>query len=95
MQDVSFQQTQNRSASVILSKLNGFYKMNYVALGFMQMVYIPGFDKNNYDLKYIHQEFLGDIRTLVFDVSPKPKVKGPHFSGAHLGRRPGLHHGPL
>ncbi len=81
LQDVSFQQTQKSTASVILSKLDGFYKMNYVALGFMQMVYIPGFDKNNYDLKYIHQEFLGDIRTLVFDVSPKPKVKGPHFQG--------------
>ena len=55
--------------------------MNYVALGFMQMVYIPGFDQQNYDLKFIHQEFLGEIRTLVFDVSPKPKVKGPHFLG--------------
>jgi hypothetical protein len=47
----------------------------------MQMIYIPGFDKDNYDLKLIHQEFLGDIRTMVFDVSPKPKVKGPHFVG--------------
>ncbi len=55
--------------------------MNYVASGFMQMVYIYGFDAQNYDLKYIHQEFLGDIRTLVFDVQPKPKVKGPHFEG--------------
>jgi hypothetical protein len=81
LQDVSFQQNPKNAASVILQKLDGFYKMNYVALGFMQMVYIPGFDKNNYDLKYIHQEFLGDIRTLVFDVSPKPKVKGPHFQG--------------
>jgi Zn-dependent protease with chaperone function len=55
--------------------------MNYVALGFMQMVYISGFDQRNYDLKYLHQEFLGGVRTLVFDVSPKPKVKGPHFLG--------------
>ncbi len=81
LQDVSFQQAPKNAASVILQKLDGFYKMNYVALGFMQMVYISGFDKNNYDLKYIHQEFSGDIRTLVFDVSPKPKVKGPHFQG--------------
>ena len=47
----------------------------------MQMVYISGFDKQNYDLKYLHQEFLGDIRALVFDVAPKAKVKGPHFQG--------------
>jgi hypothetical protein len=55
--------------------------MNYVASGFMQMVYISGFDKQNYDLKYLHQEFLGEVRTLVFDVLPKPKVKGAHFQG--------------
>jgi hypothetical protein len=81
IQNVSFQEDKRTGASIILQKLDGFYKMNYVALGFMQMVYIPGFDKQNYDLKYLHQEFLGGVRTLVFDVSPKPKVKGPHFQG--------------
>lgn len=81
IRDISFQDTQKSLPSIILEKLNGFYKMNYVPLGFMEMVYISGFDQHNYDLKYLHQEFLGDIRTLVFDVSPKPKVKGPHFSG--------------
>lgn len=78
VENVSYQRTSSPS---ILQKLDSFYKMNYVALGFMQMVYIPGFDKQNYDLKYLHQEFLGEVRTLVFDVSPKPKVKGPHFLG--------------
>jgi Peptidase family M48 len=78
IENVSYQRASSPS---ILQKLDSFYKMNYVAQGFMQMVYIPGFDKNNYDLKYLHQEFLGEIRTLVFDVSPKPRVKGPHFLG--------------
>ncbi len=81
IEDLSFQKNRKSFPSLILEKLNSFYKMNYVALGFMQMVYISGFDKQNYDLKYLHQEFLGDVRTLVFDVSPKPKVKGPHFVG--------------
>jgi hypothetical protein len=81
IEDLSFQTNRKSLPSLILEKLNGFYKMNYVALGFMQMVYISGFDQNNYDLKFIHQEFLGEVRTLVFDVSPKPKVKGPHFLG--------------
>src|SRR5271165_5101285 len=81
LEDVSFQQKTKALPSIILEKLNSFYKMNYVASGFMQMVYIYGFDAQNYDLKYMHQEFLGDIRTLVFDVQPKPKVKGPHFEG--------------
>jgi hypothetical protein len=78
IENVSFQRSSSRN---ILQKLDSFYEMNYVALGFMQMVYIPGFDKQNYDLKYLHHEFLGEVRTLVFDVSPKPKVKGPHFLG--------------
>ena len=81
LQDISFQQHTKSLPGMLLEKLNGFYKMNYVALGFMQMVYIPGFDKQNYDLKYLHQEFLGEVRTYVFDVAPKPKVKGPHFFG--------------
>jgi len=81
IQNVSFQKNTKSTASIILEKLDGFYKMNYVALGFMQMVYINGFDKNNYDLRYLHQEFIGDVRTLVFDVAPKAKVKGPHFVG--------------
>jgi hypothetical protein len=81
IEGVSFQKNTKPSTSLILQKLDGFYKMNYVASGFMQMVYISGFDKNNYDLHFLHQEFLGEIRTLVFDVSPKPKAKGPHFQG--------------
>jgi len=81
IENISFQKNTKSGASIILEKLDGFYKMNYVAVGFMQMVYIPGFDRNNYSLKYLHQEFQGSIRTLVFDVSPNPKVKGPHFLG--------------
>lgn len=81
IEDLSFQKKNKSMQTLVLEKLNGFFKMNYVALGFMQMVYIPGFDKQNYNLKYLHQEFLGEIRALVFDVSPKPKVKGPHFQG--------------
>lgn len=81
IENLSFQKRPEPSSHFILEKLNSFYKMNYVALGFMQLVYIAGFDQQNYDLKFIHQEFLGEIRTLVFDVTPKPKVKGPHFLG--------------
>ena len=77
IENVSFQ----KNTRSILQKLDGFYKMNYDATGFMQMIYIPGFDKKNYELKYLHHEFLGEIRTLVFDVAPRPKVKGPHFLG--------------
>ncbi len=81
VENLSYQNNPKSPSKFILEKLNNFYKMNYVALGFMQMVYVPGFDQQNYDLKLLHQEFLGEVRTLVFDVLPKPKVKGPHFLG--------------
>src|SRR5205807_1829066 len=33
------------------------------------------------DLKYLRQQFLGEVRTLVYDVVPRPHTKGPHFVG--------------
>lgn len=81
LENVSFQRHTKPWGTSIVEKLDGFYKMTYLPLGFMQMVYITGFDKNNYDLKFIHQEFLGAVRTMVFDVSPRPKLRGPHFVG--------------
>lgn len=68
--------------SRVLERLNSFYKMNYLPQGFMQLVFLSnGFNKNNYDLKYLRQEFLGDVRTMVFDVVPHKKIKGVHFVG--------------
>ena len=66
----------------VLDRLNNFYKMNYLPDGFMQLVFLNNrFDKNNYELKYLRQQFLGEVRTLVFDVVPRPHTKGPHFVG--------------
>src|SRR5947209_4813490 len=68
--------------SRVLDRLNSFYKMTYVPQGFMQLIFLNDrFDKDNYDLKYLRQQFLGEVRTMVYDVMPKPKVKGPHFVG--------------
>src|SRR5438309_1194691 len=54
-----------------LDRLNTFYRINYQHLGFMQMVFLNDqFDKEHYQLKYIRQQFLGEVRTLVFDVQP-------------------------
>src|SRR5947209_726019 len=68
--------------SRVLDRLNNFYKMNYVPQGFMQLIFLNDkFDKDNYDLKYLRQQFLGEVRTLVYDVVPRPHTKGPHFVG--------------
>jgi hypothetical protein len=66
----------------MLDRLNNFYRMSYVPTGFMQLVLLQnGFTRDNYDLRYLRREFLGEVRTLVFDAVPKPKLKGSHFVG--------------
>src|SRR5438270_574706 len=80
--DKSYERKKAGMFSRVLDRLNSFYKMNYLPEGFMQLVFLShGFDRNNYDLKYQRQEFLGDVRTLVFDVVPHKKIKGTHFVG--------------
>ena len=51
--------------------------------GFLQMIYIDRgeFDKVHYRFKYSGREFLGEVRCLIFDVSPAPKVRGARFVG--------------
>ena len=67
--------------------LGGFqklYKVQYQPLGFSWMVYADrtDFDREHYDFRYARREFLGDVRCLVFDVTPK---KGSGH-GRFLGR---------
>jgi hypothetical protein len=65
----------------VLDRLDGFYRTS-VPASFVQFLFLGnGFDNKNYDLKYQRQEFLGDVRTLVFDVVPHKKLEGPHFIG--------------
>ena len=66
----------------IMDRLTDFYKMDYLPLGFMQLLMLNNnFDKDHYDLIYQRREFLGDVRTMVFNVKAKPHFKGPHFVG--------------
>ena len=66
----------------VLDRLNKFWQMNYLPLGFMQLVVLNNnFDRDHYDLSFLRQQFIGEVRTLVFDVNPKPHQKGVHFRG--------------
>ena len=44
----------------------------------MQMMFLDpaGFDQQHYDFSFVRREFLGSVRTWVFDVHPKAEVKG-------------------
>jgi hypothetical protein len=61
-----------------LSKILGLEKFTYNPNGFMQMMFIDpsGFDQQHYDFSFVRREFLGSVRTWVFDVHPKADVKG-------------------
>jgi hypothetical protein len=66
--------------------LGGFqklYKVQYQPLGFSWMVYADrsDFDREHYTFRYARREFLGDVRCLVFDVTPKPKSGRGRFLG--------------
>ncbi|MGD0403010.1 MAG: hypothetical protein ABSB66_07415 [Candidatus Acidiferrales bacterium] len=61
----------------------GFVDSSFNPLGFVQMVYIDqtGFDKEHYRFHYVGQEFLGNVRCVVFDVEPLQKALTGRFSG--------------
>lgn len=55
---------------------------NYLPRDFMQLLVLSNsFNSTHYELRYRRQEFLGGVRTLVFDATPKHKIEGPHFVG--------------
>jgi hypothetical protein len=48
----------------------------------MQMIFLNDrFDKDHYELRFLRRQFLGEVRTLVFDVAPKSRVEQPYFVG--------------
>src|SRR5229473_3017739 len=59
------------------------FAMQYLPDGFLQMIFIDtnGFDKQHYKFDYVRREFLGEVRCLVFDVSPQEKAGKGRFLG--------------
>jgi hypothetical protein len=55
----------------------------FVPSGFGQMALLDstGFDRARYQIDYVHREFLGEVRCLVFDVAPKDKKASGKFIG--------------
>jgi hypothetical protein len=66
-----------------ISHLSGLFGSSYVPEGFLQMIYLDtnGFDRQHYQFDYVHREFLGEVRCVVFDVSPLPKSGKGRFKG--------------
>ncbi len=69
----------------IFSNISNFFTfgMQYLPDGFLQMIFIDnnGFNRENYQFDYIRREFLGEVRCLVFDVTPVKKSGKGRFLG--------------
>jgi hypothetical protein len=84
VQLVSLTDTQNKGKKVFTSIGNFFsFAMQFLPDGFLQMIFIDtnGFDKQHYKFDYVRREFLGEVRCLVFDVTPKEKTGKGRFLG--------------
>jgi len=63
-----------------LGRMTSMFSLQFSENGFMDMMFtdISGFTQARYNFTFIRKEFIGEIKTSVFDVQPKP--------GSGLGR---------
>ena len=56
-------------------------------MGFSWMIYADrtDFDREHYDFNYVRREFLGDVRCMIFDVTPKKDALARADSTAESG----------
>jgi len=66
-----------------ITGLSKAFELSYSPTGFMDMMFIDpiGFDHQHYEFNFIKKEFLGSVRTTVFDVRPKAKTGAGRFFG--------------
>src|SRR5213080_1332509 len=81
---VSLSDTTGKGKKIFGSIGNFFsFAMQFLPDGFLQMIFIDtnGFDKQHYKFDYVRREFLGEVRCLVFDVTPQDKAGKGRFLG--------------
>jgi hypothetical protein len=81
---VSLTDTNSKGKKIFVS-IGNFspFAMQFLPVGFLQMIFIDtnSFDKQHYKFDYVHREFLGEVRCLVFDVTPQEKSGKGRFLG--------------
>jgi hypothetical protein len=81
---VSLSDTSGKGKKIFAGIGNFFsFAMQYLPDGFLQMIFIDtnGFDKQHYKFDYVRREFLGEVRCLVFDITPREKAGKGRFLG--------------
>ena len=66
-----------------ITGLSKAFELSYSPTGFMEMMFVDpkNFTFQNYDFTFVRREFLGNVRTAVFDVKPGKKAKPGSFFG--------------
>jgi hypothetical protein len=72
-----------RHSASFLTGLGSSLQLNFSETGFIQMLLMDSndFDRQHYQFSYVHNEFLGNTPTAVFDVTPLGKNKTGRFFG--------------
>ena len=81
---VPLSETSSKGKKAFVSIGNFFsFAMQFLPDGFLQMIFIDtnGFDRQHYKFDYVRREFLGEVRCLVFDVTPIDKKSHGRFLG--------------
>jgi Peptidase family M48 len=67
----------------LLGEFTKKFKFQYQPLGFSWMIFADrnDFDRQHYEFHYARREFLGDVRCLVFDLTPKKDAGRGRFLG--------------
>jgi peptidase M48-like protein len=75
----------NTKGRKIFGAIGNFFSFSaeFIPGGFLQMIFLDtnGFDKQHYRFDYVRREFLGEVRCLVFDVTPLEKAGKGRFLG--------------
>ena len=68
---------------LLLGGFSRLYTIRYSPLGFSWMIFADhkDFNRETYQFKYTHREFLGDVRCFVFDVIPRKSKGDTRFHG--------------
>jgi hypothetical protein len=67
----------------LMGGMTKLFRIQYQPMGFSWMIFADrqNFDRAHYDFHYVHREFLGDVRCLVFEVMPKKNAGTGLFEG--------------
>jgi hypothetical protein len=86
-EDLYAQRTQRRGlfrgSKSFLGRMTSMFSLQFSQNGFMDMMFtdVNGFTQARYDFTFVRNEFIGEIKTSVFDVHPKPGLGPGHFIG--------------